>query len=107
MVQGEKIIYLIYLSLSNLNNDNNNHYSLILFLDWQKAEDNPNVVHITFLSESNDEFHGMADSVGPYMVVESTAFYESYKHVLSGLQKMAVALQDNRNSFPFDRYIVQ
>lgn len=36
-----------------------------------------------------------------FTAVESTAYYESYRHVLTGLQKIRPA------DFPFDQYIVR
>lgn len=59
------------------------------------------IFEIALLPESQPKFDVLSNQTGPFIAVESTAYYESYKHVLKGMINMK---EDN---FPLTRYIVR
>lgn len=56
---------------------------------------------IQFLDESQTEFERRENQKGPFLAVESSAYFEAYTHVLAGMQKI------DPNKFPLERYIVR
>mgnify|MGYP001797872881 CR=1 FL=1 len=58
------------------------------------------IFEIAFLPESQAKFDALANQTGPFTAVESTAYYESYSHVLAGMKTM------REKSFPLANYIV-
>lgn len=60
-----------------------------------------NTLEIKFLPESLHTYAEMNSPVGPFMVIESDAFFESYCHVLNGLREF------NRENMPLQNYIVR
>ena len=56
---------------------------------------------ISFLPESELDFDEMENQNGLFTAVESTAYYEAYRHVLSGLQRMS------EQDLPMSSYIVE
>lgn len=59
------------------------------------------IFEIQFLPASQLEYNASLNQWGPYLAVESQAYYESYLHVLKGLQAI------DGNEFPMGRYIIQ
>ncbi|XP_071786066.1 NFX1-type zinc finger-containing protein 1-like [Asterias amurensis] len=85
---------LIYGSFVCLSKDNFKSL-LCAFVADRKTEDlEKGLVDVCFLTESSNT------PTGTFVMVESVAFFEAYRHVLLGLQRM------NSDNFPFERYIV-
>jgi len=59
------------------------------------------MVEIHFVEHSQAEFERMGGGKGPYLMVESMAFYEAYSHVLRGMKNLS------QESFPMQQYIVK
>ena len=56
---------------------------------------------IQFLPESQVEYEQMKNQKGPFLAVESTAYFEAYTHVLAGMQKI------NPHNYPLQQYIIK
>lgn len=59
------------------------------------------VFEIQFLPESQTKFDKLPKQEDPFMAVESSAYFEAYKHVLNGMKQLNVA------NFPFIKHIVR
>lgn len=58
-------------------------------------------MEIQFIPESLEIYDEMLNKYGPFTVVESMAYFESYTHILLGMQKIESEL------FAMCRYIVR
>lgn len=58
---------------------------------------------VQFLPGSQEVFNDNNFHQGPYVAVESEAYYEAYVHVLTGLQNIA----RSQDPFPMEKYIVR
>ena len=58
-------------------------------------------LRIKFLPESWQVYKQMNEPAGPFMVIESDAFFESYSHVLKGMKEFT------EYSLPMQKYIVR
>jgi len=56
---------------------------------------------IQFLPESQKKYNLLANQTGPFMAVESSAYFESYVHVLSGMKELT------EDAVPLSKYIVK
>ena len=56
---------------------------------------------VKFLPESLVEYEKLQNKKGPFLAVESTAYYEAYTHVLAGMKKI------NTHEFPLQQYIIK
>ena len=63
-------------------------------IEWQS-------VKISFLPESLKVYNEMREPTGPFMVIESEAFFEAYSHVLKGMRIF------NEDNLPMKEYIVE
>lgn len=59
------------------------------------------VFEIQFLPESQTKFDELPRQSDPFIAVEPTAYFEAYKHVLTGMKQL------NDFNFPFEEYIVR
>jgi len=58
-------------------------------------------IEVQFIPESQEVYDTLENKYGPFTVVESTAYFESYIHILKGMQNI------EQSVFPFSRYIVR
>ena len=57
--------------------------------------------YIQFLTDSQTEFDSLANQIGPFLAVESMAYFEAYAHVLAGMKGISA------DDFPMAKYIVR
>ena len=89
---------LIFGSLLCLSPDNFNTFYFATVTHRESKELEQGLIHVRFEHdlETINSFFGRV-----FTMAETTAYFESYRHVLSGLQKTLVA------DFPFEKYIVK
>ena len=58
-------------------------------------------IEVQFIPASQDVYDTMVNKYGPFTVVESTAYFESYTHILGGMQNI------DPEYFPMSKYIVR
>ncbi|XP_033626581.1 NFX1-type zinc finger-containing protein 1-like [Asterias rubens] len=85
---------LIYGSFVCLTQDNFKSILCASVADRNTKDLEKGLVDVCFLTESS------RTPTGTFVMVESAAYFEAYRHVLLGLQRM------NSDNFPFERYIV-
>ncbi|KAF6035809.1 ZNFX1 [Bugula neritina] len=66
-----------------------------------KVMEKDGVFEIQFLADSQQKYDMMENQAGPFVAVESMAYFEAYSHVLNGIQKI------NENNFALSKYIVE
>lgn len=59
------------------------------------------IFEIRFLEDSQLEFDSMPNQIGPFLAVESMAYFEAYAHVLAGMKGISA------DGFPMADYIVR
>ena len=59
------------------------------------------IFEIQFLTDSQTEFDSLANQIGPFLAVESMAYFEAYAHVLAGMKGIS------SDDFPMAKYIVR
>ncbi|NXT07482.1 ZNFX1 protein, partial [Prunella fulvescens] len=99
-VQWQNSKRLLYGSLVCMSQD---HFETFLFatVSNRKAAELVNgVVELCFDAESQPLLAGVQPS-DSFLMVETTAYFEAYRHVLEGLQKM------REEDVPFQKYIVE
>jgi len=84
----------------------NNNQSQNQRSSYQRSNQFPGSLHeetikIKILPESQAIYNSLDNKRGPFIVIESTSYYESYQHVLRGLQNF------DPGTLPFQNYIVR
>ena len=59
------------------------------------------IFEIQFLTDSQTEFDSLANQIGPFLAVESMAYFEAYANVLAGMKGIS------SDDFPMAKYIVR
>ncbi|XP_038052474.1 NFX1-type zinc finger-containing protein 1-like [Patiria miniata] len=85
---------LLYGSFVCLSSDNFKHILCATVENRDLTDLEDGRVHVRFLTEVP------LKCKGPFIMAESAAYFEAYRHVLKGLQQM------NEKNFPFKKYIV-
>ncbi|MGH0131754.1 UNVERIFIED_CONTAM: hypothetical protein FKN15_048582 [Acipenser sinensis] len=99
-VRWENSKRLIYGSLVCLSRDNFETFLFATVADRDPAELKKGIVLLTFTQESRPALAEVQASHA-FLMVETTAYFEAYRHVLEGLQ------EEEEEDLPFQRYIVQ
>ncbi|MBN3299873.1 ZNFX1 protein, partial [Amia calva] len=91
---------LLYGSLVCMSRDNFESFLFATVSDRDPAELSKGVVQLSFCRESRPALAEVQASHS-FLMVETTAYFEAYRHVLEGLQEM------QEEDLPFQRYIVE
>ncbi|KAJ8260466.1 hypothetical protein GJAV_G00182490 [Gymnothorax javanicus] len=91
---------LLYGSLVCLSRDNFETFLFATVSDRDPAELQKGLVQLSFSQGSRPALAGVQVS-DSFLMVETTAYFEAYRHVLEGLQEQEV------EDLPFQRYIVE
>ncbi|XP_061894235.1 NFX1-type zinc finger-containing protein 1 isoform X1 [Entelurus aequoreus] len=99
-VRWENSKRLLYGSLVCLSSDNFESFLYATVVDRDPKQVEKGKILIAFTDESRLKLTGIEkDQV--FVMVETPAYFEAYRHVLEGLQ------EQNENDMPFQRYIVE
>ncbi|XP_067947239.1 NFX1-type zinc finger-containing protein 1-like [Watersipora subatra] len=92
---------LIFGSLLCLSQDGFDKISLFAVVTDRDEIEKAGEFRIEFLPDSQRAFDQLANKKTPFIAVESTAYFESYKHVLKGIQELS------ESEFAFAKHIVR
>ncbi|XP_067947233.1 NFX1-type zinc finger-containing protein 1-like [Watersipora subatra] len=94
---------LIYGSLLCLSQDNFDKVNLFAVISERKNKtiSTDGEFEIEFLPDSQAAYDELTSKNTPFIAVESTAYFEAYKHVLRGIQKLS------DSNFAFAKYIIR
>ncbi|XP_039590839.1 NFX1-type zinc finger-containing protein 1 [Polypterus senegalus] len=91
---------LLYGSLVCMSRDNFETFLFATVADRDPEDLQKGFVKLTFMKESHEALAAVQPS-DSFLMVETTAYFEAYRHVLEGLQEL------QEDDLPFQRYIVE